>query len=1098
MRSAADLVAEAAAAVGAGDFVRAAERAAEALEVDPGSREAAELLSVAERVGKASQTLRPFGRRMTVTFLFCDLKDSTEKVRGLELEQQRDMFSAFYDIASQVVERYDGHIVKYLGDGLLIAFGYPNPHEDDARRAVHAALGIRDALHRTRGGHDLVARIGVHTGEVVTDVQRGRDLFGRDIHLAERVQGIAEPGRALMSDATAKRVEGYFQTVELGPKELKGFQEGVHLYEVVASLGVEERLEAASVLTPLVGRESERADLLDLWDRVRQGAGGAVMISGEPGIGKSRLAWFARDLAAFHGAEPLQGNCSPYYASSGFHAIARMLQRRWQLENVADPELRLRALEKELHQSNADVEELVPLLAPILSIPATLQIDEAGSVELYEPPEFDRDLLLQKTIDAVVRWWSSAATVEPLVVLIEDLQWADRSTLQVVERVGETPPLGLLLLTTARPEISESMPEEGSEQWPDHLSVMRLSKLDEEDVEALIDAMPSQVAVTPQRRERIVELSEGVPLFVEELTRSGTDLPATIDELLQSQVEEAGEDRTTISIASAIGTTTNVPLLAAVWVTLLEEEGRAIPSDPLDDAASSLDRLVDKRLMERHGRGTANRYRFRHALIRDATYGPISPAEKQRIHRHIAERLAAGAGGSDPSPAVVALHYELAGDAVQSVAWYGQAAAASFQAGSAAEAIDSVDKALAIVEVWPASEDTALAKLQLKMLRGANYQSLEGYGSRAAYEDFSEAQVLSDGLRARYESAGLVMALNAYRAIRGEREESGMLIAQLDDILKSSPSDGSKFEADVDFNRALHAFFQGHIDASRHLWERSITGFESRPQRLWEGQTPPNDPHVAAYAQLIPVYWLQGEMSKALIARQKALELSKDLAFPHGPFMRAYTLAYGGWARLVAENADLALPEFQEVFEIGNRHGFVMWQAFGALGLTAAQLYLQPSEEPLGMLDFLNGAAEQAETWAYQPYYRTQRARVTAELGDTEQALELFDRALGLSEATKEQHYDAMARVLKARVLLDVGRAKEAGQELETAHALAVDQGAHVYRLRAALDIATRLEDDQRPDGYRDWLASARESITDAETHPESYPEVALAREVLG
>ncbi|MDH3250776.1 MAG: adenylate/guanylate cyclase domain-containing protein, partial [Acidimicrobiia bacterium] len=307
-----ELLAAAGSAIEAGDFTTVVDLTDQALEIEPGNEELAELRSTAERIRTAASTLQPFGRRMLVTFLFCDIVGSTEGVRALELEEQRDLWNVYYETASEVVEHYDGHIVKYLGDGLLIAFGYPVAHEDDPRRAVHAALGIRDALAaiETDGpGLALVPRIGIHTGEAIADTTSRRDVFGLAIHKTDRVQRCAEAGSVVISEATARLVNGYFDTVELGPTELRSFADPEHLYLVEASRGVDDRLEAAARLSPFVGRQGELSRLAELWNSAETSdTGAAAVISGEAGIGKSRLARIVKDRAAFNGANTIHAS----------------------------------------------------------------------------------------------------------------------------------------------------------------------------------------------------------------------------------------------------------------------------------------------------------------------------------------------------------------------------------------------------------------------------------------------------------------------------------------------------------------------------------------------------------------------------------------------------------------------------------------------------------------------------------------------------------------------------------------------------------------------------------------------------------------------
>ncbi|MDH3251095.1 MAG: hypothetical protein OEQ47_19155, partial [Acidimicrobiia bacterium] len=692
-------------------------------------------------------------------------------------------------------------------------------------------------------------------------------------------------------------------------------------------------------------------------------------------------------------------------------------------------------------QSVGSAEAHVGLLAPLLGIPGTI-----AEQLLYSPPQFDRDLLQARTMEALVDWIGAVGRESPTVIVIEDLQWSDASSELVLTRLLEQgPPSGILLISTTRPTEgwAATLDRLTADASTYPLETLELARLDGATVGQMIAGMDT-ASIDTERRARIIDLSEGVPLFVEELMRSDRDLPETVEQLLQAQVQGAGDDLSYAQIASVIGASVDVPLLMSVDAVFAEEAGAHRPGR--DQVLAALDRLVDVRLFERRRSGGDPTYEFRHALIRDAVYSPLSPGEKQRIHHVVAEQLVRAAIGGPRDASLVALHFERAGDQLQALEWYGNAARSAFASGGAGESIDAINKALEIIEPWPDSEDKSLIELQLLMLRGANHQSLTGYGSPDAYADFSTAQTLSDTLRPRYESAGLLMALNAYRSIRGERDQAQAVLDRLDEVLEGSGDDADKFRGDVLFNHALHSFALGEVATAREQWEASIHEFEQREQRIWEGQTPPNDPHAGAYAQLIPVYWMQGEAERALAAYERALSLCDTLEFPHGPFMQAYTHSYAGWAYQLAGDPVKAIGEFQRTYQIGEEHGFVMWQGFGGLGLTTAQAYLEPAREHIEALEGLNGMLAAAESWFYQPCYRAHAAWLRAELGELDASLAGLDAALQLAQDKREHHFDPMAQIMRARVLMRMDRHADALDDLVAAHDLAMIQGSHSFR----------------------------------------------------
>ncbi len=456
-------------------------------------------------------------RRPTV--LFCDLVDSSHLADHLDGEQFWDVVVNYQDACNQVVSRYDGYIYKSLGDGLIVLYGLPLAHEDDPRRAVYTGLGIVEAVRglnpmlKAKHGVELSVRVGIHTGEVVVGKMRGiTEIAGSTPAQASRIQGLAAPDSTLISRDTADLVSGFFDLQSRGEFELRGMRTPVELLEVLEATKAEDRIEAqGGALTPLVGRQAEVRQLEQLWDAVKGGDGRVVLIRGEAGIGKSRLARYLRDLSARTGGNPLQGSCSPYYTSTAFHPLAHMLNRRLGLSSEADERQRLDSLELVIEEAGIEPAAAIPYLAPILSI----ELDPDGP---YPPPRLDAVKLRQTTIEVFRSWWTGLAAAEPRVVLIEDLHWSEPSTLEVIEGVVNDPPPGLLLVLTARPEFMA---------WETAPSVTRieLKPLAVSDRHLMIRSIGTTDLAEPVVTE-IADRSDGVPLFVEELLQSVGHVPA--------------------------------------------------------------------------------------------------------------------------------------------------------------------------------------------------------------------------------------------------------------------------------------------------------------------------------------------------------------------------------------------------------------------------------------------------------------------------------------------------------------------------------------------------------------------------------------------
>ncbi|HKX73959.1 MAG TPA: AAA family ATPase [Acidimicrobiia bacterium] len=1026
----------------------------------------------------------PSHRRPTV--LFCDLVDSSRIAEQLDDEQFWHVVLNFQDACNQVVDRFDGYIYKSLGDGLVVLFGLPLAHEDDARRAVHTGLGVVEAVRglgpmlQEKYGVTLSVRVGVHTGPVVVGKVRGvTEITGSTPALASRIQDIAEPDSVLISRDTAELVAGYFALESKGEVPVRGMSKPVELLKVIAPTGAESRLEAQTgALTPMVDREAELRQLADLWSAVKAGEGRAVLIRGEAGIGKSRVARHLRDLSARTGGSPLQGSCSPYHTSTAFHPLARMLSRRLGVAADADDRQRLELLETEMLAARLDPAATVPFLAPLLSI----EMDPAGP---YVPPRLDASKLRDTTIEVLKSWWSRLAAADPQLVLIEDLHWAEPSTLELLERVINDPSSGLLLVTTARPEFPGWESSAG-------LTIVELAPLTLPDRHHMIQSIgPANLTETVV--EEIAHRSDGVPLFVEELLRSMSDrggnggrvVPNSLRDMLMSRLEAAGPDLRVAQAAAVIGNRINLELLRDV--TEIEE----------GDLLQTLDSLAASGVLGVQGVGSDRRYTFRHSLIRDAAYESQLPETAQVVHSRVADALIGRLG--DPTPAdrgVIALHLDEAGRTEDAVGFYLGAAQAAQATGAYEEALSKLDRALALVIGWPAGEPRTLTELLVRMLKAASLVATTGYGSEAARAEFEQALELSAALGSRPESVGVQLAIMAYDTARGLRDEAGSIIDRLTARLAGASADEVMlYGPEVTVSDALHRYGLGDYRGSRRQLDRAIEMFRDRPpgftSPLW---TLPNSPLVATYAQLIPVLWIQGERRRAIEAAGTALELSRELEFPAGPFSEAYSRAFIGYMYQLEGDWAKAASEFRAVTALGNDHGFAMWEGLGSIHAMIAAAYLEATPEVVARIGDARRQLDQLGIAAFQPYFATSEAELRAEVGDIDQALGLFEEAVDLSERLQERHYLAETLRKHARVVAAQPDAPPGAVAalLSQALATAQEQGALLFQLRAAIDVHRLLPLSARPPEAAQALSS---EVLDPLT--ADYPEAAQAAELL-
>ena len=606
----------------------------------------------------AASVAQAAGERRYLTVMFCDLVGSTSISAGLDAEEWRDLVGAYLDAASAAVTELGGHVAKKLGDGLMALFGYPVAQENDAERAARAALSIQRALAEVNrknagsGKPELNARIGIETGPVVVDA--AGEIYGDAPNTAARVQALAEPGAVMVTARVQRQVAGLFVAEERGTHELKGVPEPVTLFRLVRASGGGRRAGQRH-LTPLIGREEEIDLLMRRWKRARNGDGQLVLIVGEPGLGKSRL------IEEFHAKLSetphtwAEFSCSQLLQNTPLHPIADWGRQRFGSADTA-AEKRLADLENTLALVKLDPLENATLLAPLLDIP--LPADRA----LALPPEE----LRRRQLAALTNWWMTGARAQPAVIVVEDLHWADPTTLDLLRGIAERGARApLFVLITARPEFRAP--------WGvrSHHSMISLAPLNRDQVQHMVGELAARHALPKEIVDGVTERTGGVPLFVEEVTRLLLErgeqsdiqaIPPTLQQSLMARLDRLGPAREVAQIGSVIGRDFSYALLRAV---------AGMDDTPLQAA---LDRLADADILLVQGLPPDADYRFKHALIQDAAYENLLKSRRLILHRRVGETLRDKfAGTAAAEPELLAHHFTQAGMTEAAIEWWGKA-----------------------------------------------------------------------------------------------------------------------------------------------------------------------------------------------------------------------------------------------------------------------------------------------------------------------------------------------------------------------------------------------------------------------------------------
>ena len=645
-----------------------------------------------------STTPQITGERRHLTVMFCDLVGSTSISAQLDPEEWRDLVGSYLDSASEAVTGMGGYVAKKLGDGLMALFGYPAAQENDAERAARAALSIQRALievngkNTTAGKPLLSARIGIEIGPVVIDA--AGEIYGDAPNVAARVQALAEPGTVFVTARVQRQIAGLFVAEERGSHELKGVPEPVTLFRLVRASGGGRRLTQRR-LTPLVGREEEIAILMRRWERAQHGDGQLVLIVGEPGIGKSRLIeeFQARLCEIPH--TWAEWSCSQLLQNTPLHPIAEWGRTRFGSADLS-AEGRLSDLENTLALVRLDPAENVPLLAPLLDIPLPPE----------RRPVLAPEELRHRQLAALTNWVIASARAQPVVLTLEDLHWADPTTLDVLRGIAERGALApLFILLTARPEFR---PAWGARS---HHSAISLVPLDRSQVRHMVQELAARHALAKEVIEGVTERTGGVPLFVEEVTRlllergeqGGTQaIPPTLQQSLTARLDRLGPAREVAQIAAVIGRGFSYQLVQAVA--------------QMEDAAlrTALEGLAEADILLVQGLPPDSEYRFKHALIQNAAYENLLKSRRQSLHRRTGEVLRDQfAATAAAEPELLAHHFTQAGLTEAAVEWWGKAGRRSLARSALLEGAEQLKRALDQIATLPATPAMRREEIQI-------------------------------------------------------------------------------------------------------------------------------------------------------------------------------------------------------------------------------------------------------------------------------------------------------------------------------------------------------------------------------------------------
>jgi len=992
-------------------------------------------------------TEQPTERRQ-MTVMFVDLVGSTAMAASHEPEVVRDVVRRYQEVCARAIGRHGGHIASYAGDGVMAYFGFPAAHEDDVRQATLAGLDIVAALEELSSatgaehGIPVQARVGIHTGLVLvtemgsTDRPERNAVVGATPNEAARIQSVAPPGAVAISDVTNDIVRGYFEVESLGRPEMKGVPGDVEVFRVRRATLASDRLQAAGrALTPLVGRRDELGAVREHWAALGRSSctSRIVLLRGEAGIGKSRVtARIVRDALADR--HPLfLGMCSAERATSPLYPVVRLLESHFGFDPGDSQDAKLDRLEQ-----GCDAAELsrdaVPVLAALLEL-------EAG--ERYDPLELDPLAVRARTFDAITDLVLAMADRQRTLLVIEDLQWSDQSTLELIGRLGEEAPArGLLILVTGRPEFERP--------WGGPCCfTIALGPLPPDDHRDLIRELAGIHAVSEDLWDVIARRSDGNPLFTEELARavhhapkgrgsidSIDSIPTTIRDLLTARLDALGRRKHLAQLASTLGRDVDADLL------------RTVSGLPRRQVTADLGVLVRAGILEELARPEgAVTHRFVHALVRDAAYDSQERLHDRRAAHLRVARALVERPGSDAG--LIAQHFDAAHSLEDAAGYYIRAAMAAQQAAAHVEAIRLLDRAVEVVLELPEEGARDGLEINIRILRGLSTVNTQGYASPGAAEDYRRGLELSGRGGGDPALFTATVGIWAYYAVHGDLRAGAEAVARMEAMSHA------EVEAEVLSCTGVQRFFEGRFGESRTAFDAAIAAFERRPvdQLVSPRWQLPSDPYAAALVHLGPLLWLEGDAERGREMVDAGCRRAGTLPFPSGPFSQGYAMTYAGWLANLEGRFAEGLDYQQQTLAISERYGLAFWNA-------TATCHGAISRARLGDAAAIDTLAAGVALWrglgaeAFVSCLQTELAALRLDARMIDEALHDVDQAIEWAEAREELFFVAESHRVRAAALRLRGAAPvEVRRALETSRRIAAEQGAAMFELRALMDL---------------------------------------------
>ena len=1014
--------------------------------------------------------------RRQVTVMFSDLVGSTAMSARMDPEDLREVISAYQKCVAETVQRFGGFVAKYMGDGVLVYFGYPQAHEDDPERAVRAGLELVTAVGNLKPRAPLQTRVGIATGLVVvgdligSGASQEQAIVGETPNLAARLQSIAEPNSVVVAESTRKLVGSLFELEDLGAQNLKGVEGPARAWAALRPSSVESRFDAlhAGALTELVGREEELELLLRRWSKAKGGEGQVVLLTGEPGIGKSRLTAALMERLAGEPHTRIRYFCSPQHTDSALYPIISQMERAARYAHDDSIQVKLDKLDALLSQSSTPPQDAA-LLSEMLSVP-----NDGRYPQLELTPQQRR----HKTLEALTAQLEALAQAKPVLMIFEDAHWIDPTSLEGVGRtVDRLRTLGVLLIVTYRPEFEPP--------WigRPHVSALTLNRLGEREIAAMIDRVTGNKALPESIRQDIIDRTDGVPLFVEEMTKAVLEtenesearrttaavpspalaVPASLHASLMARLDRLGPAKEVAQIGAAIGREFSHSLLAAVV------------QKPEAELNSAVDRLIAASLLFRQGVPPHATYLFKHALVQDAAYGTLLREPRRALHARVAEALESQfAEIAENQPELLARHCTEAGLIEKAAALWGKAGQRSLARSALVEAAEQLTRALDQIAALPATPALRREAIKLQVALISPLVHVKGYAAPETKAATERAHALIEQAEALGEPPEDPLLLFSvlygfwaanYVAFNGDvtRELAARSLALAE-------KQGAKIPLMIGHRlMGMSLLHTGEIALGRAHHDRAIARYdpaEHRPLATRFGQ----DVGMALLSYRSLALWMLGYPEAALADADRALSDARDIGHAATSM---FALAVTAFTRTLCGYYATVNSQSDELTALADQKGAMLWKAFGTMNEGCVLALTGKGADAVQMITSGITAWRSTGATLYGPRWLSHLARAHAEIGQLADAWRCIEEALTAMETTKERLWEAEVHCIAGEIAVKSPQPDPAKAEayFEQALAIARQQKAKSWELRASMSLARFWRDQGKVKQARELLA---------------------------